>query len=779
MPHDNELSFFGVELDELKQDVFRQSWRGARRDRQYSPLGDDDYHIPTPSIREQPTIGLDQSTESLIKDSSKSEKQSYWKNFKGPERPKRVCRTGVWAVLRHLAFFHILPIGITLALLGLYVHRIRWGNLTEEQLNFLQFAAKAHEILILVSLTDILLQRICYSLFHEDDGVPLGLLSAPFYLGSPLQYFFSWEFWAGLLQPGAKPKRARSWMTGTVIIVTILLSVAAAPLSAIVMIPREGWWQVYVPWDERSDRRTYFKPDIYPNDLGADQADFYVIEHESNSTLFDPLSLLLPILRDTPGGNMETSRRQLSNVSFTNYPQRIGSDREISLTQDFEQLSLELAVATTPMDTLTNQITYSWHAGELAPNDLLIKSYWKTLRSPSRKLWKQPLVAVECAYNRTSDFDAAFLFSANMSSNDVTLTFDQNPEFKDLVTEARNMSKNQYPKTRHRILTSLDKEDPRISANFLLLEEVPKYFDNGTLDDEYPNTASEKELGLHLCRVYARWAEVDLWIDRGISNFARSKFDYALFDIWDLLGDTAEAYKPIKLRKKWLETVGQRRNKTDKKADLKQDSIWDKAIDIADEIRTREPYSSAEANGNSLQMAIAVHLADILSRMGPDYYDKKGIRPFDEDDGTSPGPDNPIVEHEFFLGGYGYSIRSSNTIPLALAILLLHVAIVLIHAMVILFSRHRWLSSCWGSFGEILILALCSKKHDLGNVGGGVDSSRTWSTPAVVRAVGNEGRLEMVLRQGNSDELIKREGYVGEEGIGNGYTRVEPGIKYR
>lgn len=420
-----------------------QSWRGAGRDRQYSPLGDDDYGIPTPSIRDQPTLGLDQSTETLIKDPSKSDKQSYWKSFRGPERPKRVCKTGVWAVLRHLAFFHILPIGITLALLGLYVRKIRWGNLTEEQLNFLQFASKAHEILILVSLTDILLQRICYSLFHEDDGVPLGLLSAPFYLGSPLQYFFSWEFWAGLLQPGAKAKRARSWMTGTVIIVTIILSVAAAPLSAIVMIPREGWWQVYEPFDDRSSRTTYFKPNIYPNDLGADQADFYIIEQESNSTIFDPLSLLLPILRDAPRGSMETSRRQLSNVSFTNYPQIIGSNRQISLTQDFIQLSLELAVATTPMDTLTDQMTYSWHTAELAPHDLLIKSYWKTLKSPSRKFWKQPLVAVECAYNRTSDSNAAFLFPANMSSNHVTLTFSQNPEFKDLVTEARNMSKKQ------------------------------------------------------------------------------------------------------------------------------------------------------------------------------------------------------------------------------------------------------------------------------------------------------------------------------------------------
>nr|CEG04786.1 unnamed protein product [Fusarium clavum] len=779
MPRDTELDFSGVQLDELKQDVSHQSWRGTGRDRQYSPLGDDDYSIPTPSIQDQPTLGLDQSTESLIKDPSKSEKQSYWKSFKGPERPKRVCKTGVWAVLRHLAFFHILPVGITIALLGLYVHKIRWGDLTEEQLNFLQFAAKAHEILILVSLTDILLQRICYSLFHEDDGVPLGLLSAPFYLGSPLQYFFGWEFWSGLLQPGAKPKRARSWMTGTVIIVTILLSVAAAPLSAIVMIPREGWWQVYVPFSEQSTRTTYFKPNIYPNDLGADQADFYIIEQKANSTIFDPLSLLLPILRDTPRGSMETSRRPLSNVSFTNYPQMIGSNRQISLTQDFTQLSLELAVATTPMDTLTNEMTYSWHTAELAPNDLLIKSYWRTLNSPSRKLWKQPLVAVECAYNRTSDSGVAFLFSTNMSSNDVTLTFNQNPEFKDLVTEARNMSKNKDPDTRHRIMTSLDKEYPRVSANFLLLEEVPKYFDNGTLDDEYPNTESEKELGLHLCRTYARWAEVDLWIDRGISNLARSKFHYALFDIWNLLGDTAEEYEPIKLRKEWLETVGQRRNKTSKKSDFKQDSIWDKAIDVADEIRTREPYSSAEVSGSSLQMAIAVHLADILSRMGPDYLDRKGIRVFDDDDGKSPEPDDPILEHEFFLGGYGYSIRSSSTIPLALAILLLHVAIVLIHAMVILFSRHRWLSSCWGSFGEILILALCSEKHDLGNVGGGVDSSRTWSTPAVVRVVGNEGRLEMILRQRDTDELIKRDGYVGEEEIGNGYTRVEPGVKYR
>ncbi|GKU07536.1 hypothetical protein FLAG1_09415 [Fusarium langsethiae] len=660
MPRDFGLDLSEVQLDDLKQDVSQNSWRSSKSDGKYSPIGDDYDSIVSPSVRGHPITGQDQSTEFLIKDSSSTNKQSYWKSFKGPETPKKVCEKGIWAVFRHIALFHIPPITITLALLGLYIHKIRWGDLTEEQLNFLQFAAKAHEILILVSLTDILLQRICYSLLCEDDGVPLGLLSSPFQLGSPLQYFFSWELWAGLVQPGVKRKKARAWITGMVIIVTVLLSVAAAPLSAIVMIPRQGWWQVFYTPDDDLKHTIYFRSGIYPTDLGEKQTDVYLIHQKSNSIVHRPESVLAPIFWDLPAMNMDTSLQPLSNITYTNYEKLYPSNRVISLTHAIPDIVRDLAVATTPMDSLASNALYIWNTRKEEPKDLLIRSHWRTFESSSRRRWKQPLVAAECAWNLTSGSESSFSFTSTMSSGEVTMTFDDDPDFKYLVTKARKMPKNKYPKVRHRAWAPSNKGSSSVSANFLFLGEVPQYFDNGTLKDYGYAARTETSVGLHFCRVYARWAEVDLWVERGESPIIRSQFDHSLFDIYDLLGDSAPSYEPIKMDREWLALVGYRRNETGEVIS-EQVSIWDNSIDIANDIREGIYYETAEKNGQYLQLALGVHLADILSRMGGYFYDRKGIRADDLEDGKPPGPDDYILEQDLFLGGFGYSIESSST----------------------------------------------------------------------------------------------------------------------
>ncbi|RGP76865.1 hypothetical protein FLONG3_4948 [Fusarium longipes] len=759
---------------------------GNNANHDYSPLGEDDSNITTPT-REQPTAGLDPSTKSFVVDSADSEKITYWKSFKGPEAPKAVCGNGVWNIVRHLALLHVLPIGITLTLLGLYIREVRWGDLTSEQLNALQFAAKGHEILILVSLTDILLQRISYSLLHED-GVPLGFLSAPFYLGAPIQYLFSWEFWSGLVQPGIKPKTAGSWVTGTIIIVTIILSVAAAPLSAIVMIPREGWWQFTPRLDSEEQRISYFKPDIYPTNLGKNQTDLYLIDIESNRSLVDdPLSLLLPAIWDVPLYDAEAKFRQEPNISYTNYPKYFESNRLVLSTplQQLNDTSTSVQVTTTPMDTLAADYASNWwwYSKEPYPSNLLIKLQRRSLNAPLRK-WKQPLVVVECASNRTKSADISFHFSSLISSNtEVNLTFENNEDFKDLVTKGRKIRPNTFPELRHRVLASSNETSPLISAEFLFLEDMPRHYSgNGTLLD--PSDAPTGDyypifgFGLHLCRVSARWAEADMWFDRRRSYTMQSQFEYPLGNLEKLVGQSAETYETIKMQKEWLEAVGRRRNQTTGIQDPEKDSIWEKTIYLAD--KRRYAYGWAVNSTEFLQETLGIHFADILSRMGPSFFDRKGLRNSDTNDGKPPLPDDFIVDQTFFLGGFGYSINSSSTIPLALGILLLHVAIVLIHTAVIIFSRRRWLSSCWTSFGKLLVLALRSEKHDLGNVGGGVESSQTWSTSAVVRAIGDEKRLEMVLKKrGKSDGLINEEEYGNEDGIRTEYSRVEPGVRYR
>lgn len=710
------------------------------------------------------------SSESLFargeNSSSAVNKLSYWKTLHTTETPKQVCNTSILSTLGHLGLYHLPPVAVTLALLGLYVHQVRWGDLTDEQLNLLQLAAKAHEILILISLGEILLQRICYSLLVEDGGVPLGLLSSPYYLGAPVQYLFSWQLWSGLFQPGVKSKTSRAWTTGTVIIVTILLSVAAAPLSAIVMIPRRGWWQVYEDVPEGKNHTFYMEQGLYQTDLGADQTELYIIYNNSRQFGDDPLNLLYPAFNELPVPDQTSTARKVSNITYSNYLE-IGSNRRISLTMDLPDIEGTLALATSPMDAVAEELSGGWSLG---PTDLLVESHWTTPDSPTLRRWKQPLVAVECSWNSTDSEEATFIFESNIGESEEHFSFEDNLGFKELVSASRNTSRNKRPRMEYELSNLEHKTDSPISGDILFLNTKPFYYGDDTLIEPY----NEKIVGLHLCRIYARWEEVDVWVERGKSEIVQSQFDSSIFDIYDHFSNSSRPPESITMRKEWLEVIGQRRNETEETIGSGADSIWEGILDLSARTTPQDFRSDI-----GLELAISVHITNVLSRMGRSSLYGSGVRPGDEDGGKPPGPNDHVFYQSFFLGGYGYSIKSSVTIPIALSILLVHVCIVLLYIGVLIYSRRLWLSSSWASFGELLVLALGSEKHDLGSVGGGVSSSLTWSTSVSVRVVGDEGKLEMVVEKvaGDAEETCSGKDE-GNGGLDKTYSRVESGMEY-
>ncbi|KAF5637782.1 hypothetical protein F52700_4484 [Fusarium sp. NRRL 52700] len=128
-----------------------------------------------------------------------------------------------------------------MTLLSLYIAQVRWVNPSTESLNGLQFAAKGHETLILVSLGDILLHQVSYGLKRQEVGAPLGFLSSPLNLSAPLRYLISRQLWAPTLQCGKIAQYRRT--TACLIMLISILCLAESPLSAIAMIPRKDWWK--------------------------------------------------------------------------------------------------------------------------------------------------------------------------------------------------------------------------------------------------------------------------------------------------------------------------------------------------------------------------------------------------------------------------------------------------------------------------------------------------------------------------------------------------------
>ena len=113
-------------------------------------------------------------------------------------------------------------------------------------LDALQFDAKVHESLIVVSLCMMVLYHTRCGLIGSR-GVPLGLLSSGFQLKS-VAYVFSAEFWGGAT---VKSQRAGPRVPLVLAILRALaLANLAAPSSAITMLPRLDWWSVGELWPQ-------------------------------------------------------------------------------------------------------------------------------------------------------------------------------------------------------------------------------------------------------------------------------------------------------------------------------------------------------------------------------------------------------------------------------------------------------------------------------------------------------------------------------------------------
>jgi hypothetical protein len=104
----------------------------------------------------------------------------------------------------------------------------------------MQFAAKVHESLTVVSLFHVVIHYLRRDLLGSR-GVPLGLLSSGFQLTS-VAYMFSAKFWGGVCSKGQRAVRRAPLVL--IILVAFTLANLAGPSSAVAMIPRLDWWSV-------------------------------------------------------------------------------------------------------------------------------------------------------------------------------------------------------------------------------------------------------------------------------------------------------------------------------------------------------------------------------------------------------------------------------------------------------------------------------------------------------------------------------------------------------
>ncbi|KAF5533818.1 hypothetical protein FMEXI_11612 [Fusarium mexicanum] len=578
-----------------------------------------------------------------------------------------------------------------MTLLSLYIAQVRWVNPSTESLNGLQFAAKGHETLILVSLGDILLHQISYGLKRQDVGVPLGFLSSALNLSAPMRYLISRQLWAPTLQPGKTVQYRRA--TAGLIMLISTLCLAASPLSAIAMIPRQDWWE-----DHNYDK-TYDK--AYEPKQSIPRMEYRTrLDSESGPYLRDSIGpdvIPLHTLLRADSYALGTHGPEFENISYTNFVGR--STSSYISTAHFGLPT----IATTPLAFLTLELERASSLGVRDENIPWITSSKQQIGgSGPGNTWKQPLVATHCTGGSVNNetkllFHFNYPFSIDQKHLWVTFTLD-----KDVSAFAELRASNS---TDYRFLHLPLDEDWLVSGNVL-------FATTGKFSGD-----TEPELKYTLCLVYARWSEANAWIEQPARSRTLSHVKEPIID--SLQKNSTDV---IYMDGEWLDGISSFAN--------------------GSFFRSIAEFCALDDSRNCIERYLGLQITDALSQAGNNFtwpnYSIKSIQP---EDATH----DKIVYSRYYYT-YAYRFESSYGIPLAFAVLLAHVLLVMVHLITVLGSKDPWQGSDWDNFGDMLVLALASKPPDGMNDWTQQSSkSEIWRKRVIVARDGDEGHHRICL----------------------------------
>lgn len=444
-----------------------------------------------------------------------------------------------WAVAGHFALFHLPAVAVTVTLLCLYALKFHWphGHPTAEELAALQFAAKGHEALILISLTDVLLYRICYGLLNSNVGVPLGFISSPFYLGSPIQYLFSPELWSAIRHSIKRGLFQKT--TGPVIVIIALLCIGASPFSAVAMIPRETWRRLpKVDIGDSLETVHYVDQRLYgleldsqhvpnPAELTPDSNCTHATCAPDRRQLQNLFNVMYPVHYDDIGPQAEYS---LQNVTYTYYDEW-STSRTLSLSsitpkqRDPYQVYSDMAVATCPMAFLVTYFESGDATKEVSPESptWLVKTKQMAVTGATGK-WKQPLVFVNCEQGRFDGNSVSMKFNSGFLNDTIVLGIEDNRDLRDLINEVKRPSGT----SGYRVSVLGDNTTVHLSGDILF----------ATRD------TSDQLGGIHinLCLISARWVESDVWIQSTTSSVVQSHLGTSIGQFIEVLQIIPQRY---------------------------------------------------------------------------------------------------------------------------------------------------------------------------------------------------------------------------------------------
>ncbi|KAK3368524.1 hypothetical protein B0H63DRAFT_77186 [Podospora didyma] len=718
---------------------------------------------------------------------SKTDNRGRWSLPPRDSKPKKVASRRRLTAILLIARYHIGSLAVTFWLVGMYATGWIWypPGPSQDTLSALQFVAKIHEGLIILSLSNILLHRVRYLLMSGTDGVPLGFITAPWQLSSPL-YFVDSEFWGSAVR---SVTAATHLGTLLLIVVCLVLSIAIGPFSAIVILPQVGTWPMptWVPGmkgylaDRAANQETEggFRPysfavnasELYPTDVGPSMGMTWECVDSAEGCLsmfnerFDSI-----ILQSVPGKG--AGGGGYSDYISTDEPcapyNVTAVDVWLCLTDNVHPLSDEIIYA--------ENVTYTGVGIATSPTMLQSGLMWRDLsdRFVANIDWttlektvvktsysdaagqrvpvKQPLVAVQCReghFNWTDFQPGANVWFPNGIYPEFNLTVDET--LSDMVWNL-NLSRPANAS----FLTYFDMQPympPSHTLSTAMLMVEPYY-------DMSMNEMRPDYRAVQLCYAVARWVESDIWIDK-MSGYARSRLVGGPVETLVNETEQVDPSKIIRIDPEWMMKLNNPR------------FTGSRLQNVLGEAGDGRPVSSYDflagaciTDVNCLTAALSAMLSETL----------KGVQCaftpcFDADDTDSSGAtynytrlrtfteadvDRQYVNAtvEYFIVAYGYSLESGWLVVLGLVVLLLHAVIVVVH--ILLIACGGWSSDAWGQLGELLVLALNSTAPKLLRANSaGVRGLSTWQLSASIREKLPDGGLEMLINSRGRDEEIR------------------------
>ena len=685
------------------------------------------------------------------------------------------------ALLRSIV--HLLPMLVTVFVLGLSVLKVYWTDLGVPHQNVIlqawQFAAKGHEILIVASLSAIVLHRVRYGLCATE-GIPLGFLAAGYQLSS-ISYLWSTEFRSGISTKTPSGPTSR-WPPLTVLIVSaVALAAVAGPSSAIAMIPRLDWWDV----PDRFFNTPTHKPNSYY--IQADTSDLWP-EHLTTNNLA-PGCLDGTTGDDTlcPNHGFETvgdwaSRHQNQglppNISIIDY----NTVRYLTSSTDDQTTGWSISSSVSIRDArdLGNYWDYVLRL-DVDVVDINRPTLIPAIASGID--FHKPLVQVQCSAHydveslREIEFPHDQLNSwplMSYSNDSWTMPVDFSANIRDSAT-----------------LSPLFNET--IQGHHLRDEIFFEWVDManytgapalGALAAFWTGNGSTAVLA---CTVDAHWAPVSIFLD--------PRYDGIIFqDSPDPEEALAQAYgntdattlKRIAIDTDWANTLDSPNNSTGFNQTIYTTNIRALISALGGNYDGNQ-FQIIGENGRDDQETIPYRISTILglylaeglasinqneSLVYHQYINATYVLVLDDlDNGHFPYPGSPDLPFEEYAKqqgftevrmkvrryGYSWSFRGVPS-KLAATVLVLHTLIALIHVVFVVFGG--WSSISWTSMGQILVLAFTSRPPDtFRNTSAGIDCSSSWKKTLAVREL-SDMRLHLVVS--------------GEDNSDNGDTGAKP-----